>query len=235
MEIFWRLFLAHFLADFTFQTNWISKIKKEKTIGMILHMIIHLIVTYSLLYPYLSVIWFKFFNFSMKGYIVLFLICLMHFVIDQLKVYLVKNGIYPDNTVSFLVDQLFHLYFIFIFTPFDNVATNFAGERIVMFFSFIVLVSHTTTILIYYIEKDLFGKEFPSFDQRYFMIFQRIILFSLFFIEGWGFLLVPLWIGQLYYFKLKRLVDITSVNFYLSIIIPIFLGLISKYYFRCSI
>lgn len=235
MEIFWRLFLAHFLADFTLQTNWISRIKKEKTLGMVLHILIHLVVTYILVFPYLSVVWFNFVFFEMKGYMVLILICFIHFMIDQLKIYLTKNGVFPDNTISFLVDQLFHLYFIFIFTPFDNVATNFAGERIIMFFSFLALVSHTTTVLIYYLEKDIFAKDFPNFDQKYFMIFERVVLFSLFFVEDWWFFLVPLWIFQLYYLKLRRIVDITNLNFYLSIFISIILGLVARYYFRCVI
>ncbi|MCX7641063.1 MAG: DUF3307 domain-containing protein [Elusimicrobiales bacterium] len=232
MDIFWRLLLSHLLSDFTLQTNWINKMKREKITGVIIHVLIHLIVTYTLLFPYLSSVWFNLKGiFQFKGYLMLLLICMFHFAVDQLRIYIIKNNIYPDNTISFLVDQLFHLYFIFIFTPFNNVPINFAGEKVVMIFSFLVLVSHTTTILIYYIEKDLNDTLFPSFDQKYFMIFERIILFGFMLIENKiGWVLIILWILQLYYMKIKKIIDISNINFYFSVIISFIFGIIARYY-----
>ncbi|MCX7905771.1 MAG: DUF3307 domain-containing protein [Elusimicrobiales bacterium] len=231
MDIFWRLVLSHLVADFTLQTNWINKIKMEKLLGVFVHVFIHLIVTYTLLFPYLLNVWFGLGKIQLKGYLVIFMICILHFLVDQIKIYFIKNNIYRDNTISFLIDQIFHFYFIFIFTPFDNVPTNFAGEKIIMIFSFLVLVSHTATILIYYIEKDLNNTSFPSFDQKYFMIFERVVLFSFMLIESKiGWILVILWILQLYYMKFRKVVDISNINFYFSIIISFIFGMIARYY-----
>ncbi len=231
MEIFWRLFLSHFIADFTLQTDWINKIKREKTIGVVVHVLIHLIITYLLLYPYLSKIWFSGIV-SIKGYLIVFLICLLHFAVDQIRVYVIKNGIYPDNTLSFIVDQIFHLYFIFIFSPFTDVPFNFSGERIIMILSFIVLISHTTTVLIYYIEKDLKNTSFPSFDQKYLMIFERIVLFGLIMVEEKIWYILALgWVAQIYYMKEKKFIDISWLNFILSVVISVLFGLVSRYYY----
>ena len=37
MDIFWRLVLAHLLADFTFQTDFIAKWKRESIFGGLIH------------------------------------------------------------------------------------------------------------------------------------------------------------------------------------------------------
>ncbi|MGC8866741.1 MAG: DUF3307 domain-containing protein [Elusimicrobiales bacterium] len=229
MEIFWRLLLSHFIADFTLQTNWINRIKREKTIGILVHVLIHLLTTYSLLYPYLSKTWF---NRIFNGYLIIFIICLLHFAVDQIRVYIIKKEVYPDNTLNFLVDQFFHLYFVFIFSPFTNVPTDFSGERIVMILLFLAIVSHTTTVFIYYIEKDLTNASFPSFDQKYLMIFERIVLFGVFMIEGriW-YIVAVLWIAQLYYIKRKKITDISWINFVISIIMSFVCGLLSRYYY----
>lgn len=232
MEIFWRLFLAHFLADFTLQTDWINKMKREKTLGVIIHVFIHLVVTYALLLSYISHTWFKVGSFELKGYLMVLIICLFHFTVDQLRIYIIKNKIYPDNALNFIIDQFFHLYFIFIFSPFGNVPVNFSGEKIIMVLSFIVVVSHTSTVLIYFIEKDISGLSFPSFDQKYFMIFERLILFGFFLIEGkWFILLALLWIVQIYYIKIRKIVDISNINFVMSITLSAVFGLLARYYY----
>lgn len=231
MDIFWRLFLSHFIADFTLQTDWINKMKREKTIGVAIHVFIHLIVTYVILIPHLSKIWFSIGGVSLNGYIMVLVICMLHFTVDQMRIYIIKNKIYPDNTISFIVDQLFHLYFIFMFTPFVDVSINFAGEKTIMILSFLVLVSHTATVLVYYIEKDLNGVPFPGFDQKYFMIFERVVMFGLTLIEGsWWTLITLAWVGQLYYMKKKHIIDISGLNFYLSVFISLVLGVVSRYY-----
>ena len=231
MEIFWRLFLSHLIADFTLQTDWINRMKRDKLIGVLIHVCIHLVVTYALLMPYLGMRWFSLGEFYVNGYIMVFLICLFHFIIDHLRIYVIKNNIFPDNTINFMVDQLFHLYFIFIFTPFGDVSVDFTGERIIMILSFLAFVSHTTTVLIYYIEKDLTGASFPSFDQKYFMIFERLVLFGLSIIDtSWWWFYALVWISQLAYMKKKYVVDISRMNFYLSIFITLILAVCARYY-----
>jgi hypothetical protein len=232
MEVFWRLFLSHLIADFTLQTNWINQMKRKSIKGVFIHVMIHFVVTYLLLLPYLKNVWFEVFGIKLSGYFMVFLICITHLLIDQLRVYIINNKIYDDNTFSFLLDQFLHFYFIYIFSPFNDVTTNFSGEKTIMVLTFFVIITHTTTIFIYYIEKDLKGLSFPSFDQKYFMIFERIVIWAFFLMNGWGWIFfLVLWIIQLYYLRMKRIIDITNLNFYLSIIISVIFGLITRYYY----
>ncbi|HOJ86141.1 MAG TPA: hypothetical protein PLN68_04380, partial [Elusimicrobiales bacterium] len=65
-----------------------------------------------------------------------------------------------------------------------------------------------------------------------FMIFERIIIWAFFFLKGWWWLVfLAAWVYQLYYFKKKKIIDISNINFWLSVIISICLGLISRYYY----
>ena len=230
MEIFWRLVLSHLLSDFTLQTNWINQIKRSSVKGVIIHVFIHLIVTSLILMPYIESTWFRIGGLKLNGYFMIFLICLIHFSIDQLRVYIINKRIYNDNTISFLLDQFLHFYFIYIFSPFNDINPSFRGEKIIMVLTFLVLVSHTTTIFIYYLEKDLKGLPFPGFDQKYLMIFERIVIWAFFIMSGWWWILfLVLWIFQLYYIKSKKILDISDLNFYLSIIIAVVFGLITRY------
>ncbi|MEF3280469.1 MAG: DUF3307 domain-containing protein [Elusimicrobiota bacterium] len=232
MDIFWRLSLSHLIADFTLQTNWINRMKRENVKGVIIHVLVHIIVTTLLLTPYLDKLWFNFYNFKLTGYAMILIICFFHFIIDQTRVYAIKNKIYPDNTISFIADQIFHFYFIFLFTPFVNVPIDFSGEKIIMLFTFLVIITHTTTIFVYYIEKDLSNLPFPSFDQKYFMIFERVVIWAFFLLNGWWWVfLLAAWIYQLYYFKKKKIIDITNVNFYISVIFSMFFGILSRHFY----
>lgn len=230
MEIFWRLFLSHLIADFTLQTNWINAMKRKSIFGVLIHILVHLVVTTLILLPYLSKEWFRFFGVSLQGYMIVFVICLFHFIVDHLRNYLIKNEIYPDNTLSFVVDQFFHIYFIFIFTPFDGVGLALETNKLIIILSLLVLVSHTSTILIYYIEKDLSGASFPTLDEKYFMIFERVVLFGLMLLEGKVWLFAGLiWLLQIYYIKRRRIVDISKLNLYLSILISVILGFVARF------
>lgn len=232
MEIFWRLVLAHLIADFTLQTNWINDMKRKTVLGVFIHVFVHIIVTMVLLLPYLNQTWFSFKGFDLNGYVMLFIICFSHFTVDETRVYVIKNKIYPDNTISFLIDQILHFYFIFIFTPFNNISMSFENRNLWVLLVFIVMITHTTTIFIYYIEKDLNNIPFPSFDQKYFMIFERVVIWAFFLLKGWWWLIFLFaWIYQLHYFRKKKTIDITNMNFYLSVFISIFFGLISRYFY----
>lgn len=230
MDIFWRLVLSHLIADFTLQTDWVNRIKREKFLGVLVHIAVHIIVTTVLLIPYLNIKWFHFMGMDVKGYSVVVVICCLHLLVDQMRIYITKNNIYPDNTLFFLVDQFFHFYFIFVLSPFSVIPYNFLGEKIIVMFTFLVLITHSTTVFIYYIEKDIKNLPFPTFDQKYFMIFERTVIWGLFLLRNkWWLAVLIIWMYQLYYLKKKKLMDISNINFYLSISISIVFGILSRY------
>ncbi|MBX3015744.1 MAG: DUF3307 domain-containing protein [Caldilineaceae bacterium] len=93
MHLLITLLLAHFLTDFPLQTNGIAKLKKERLVGVFLHVLIYVAITALTIQDPL-------------GYWPLILgLGVAHFLIDAYKQRYVKS-VAP---FCFLVDQGFHL------------------------------------------------------------------------------------------------------------------------------
>lgn len=99
MVLFWRLLLAHFVADFPLQTDAVFVVKKEKPWGLLLHSTLFWLVAILLAKPFLKIgaVW--------GGLIIL---GLLHIVIDKSKLILVGKG-HKDHLVYFLLDQALHV------------------------------------------------------------------------------------------------------------------------------
>ena len=91
MNKFLLLLLAHLIADFPFQTNWVFKMRQKYRWGGWIHILIHTITTTILLTPYLH---------HYQTWIVIGIITITHYTIDQMK----KPTIW-----HFFMDQLLHL------------------------------------------------------------------------------------------------------------------------------
>jgi len=233
MEIFWRLFLAHLLADFTLQTNTVNNLKRKGWPGMFLYVGTHIFVSIILIYNFLFQSWYKLFGIEFKGWFILFIMSVIHFFIDELRIYLINKVKVPDNTLNFLADQFAHFYFIFILSPINSFKSGiFIEEKWVIIVSCLVIISHVTTIFIYFVEQDLNKLQFPSFDQKYFMIIERIVMWAFFITQGyWWIPFLILWIIQLVYIKTRKIIDISNTNLYISIIFSILFGLISRFFY----
>ena len=93
MTTFFALLLAHLLADFPLQTNQIFRLKIAGNMGLVLHVLIHLLVAALML--------------QMPGQHIdlLLLLGAAHFVTDWIKVRFTGNPQWP----GFVLDQLAHL------------------------------------------------------------------------------------------------------------------------------
>ncbi len=237
MVIFWRLLLSHLLADFTLQFNIVNKLKRQHVGGMLLHCLTHFVVSVALTYNYLGGVWFYLGSTAVTGWTALGLMLVFHFIIDELRIYGMKRLRYRDGTVSIIIDQFLHVYVLFMISPIVLLGSGFfMAEKWVGITAMFVLVTHVTTILIYFVEKDLFGKEFPSFDEKYFLIFERIVLWSFFFSVGWLWLpFAAAWVVQLFYIRWKRIMDLSLTNIFLSLALTLPLGLGTRYFYFGSI
>jgi hypothetical protein len=99
MALFWRLLLAHLLADFPLQTDAVFAAKKEKRWGVLLHGTLFGLVAILLVKPFLGIgaIW--------GGLILLWL---FHVAVDKAKLIAVSGG-RGDHLVYFLSDQILHI------------------------------------------------------------------------------------------------------------------------------
>jgi hypothetical protein len=98
-ELFLVLLLAHLIADFPLQNNWLINLKRKSWQGIVLHSLIVVVITGMLTFPWLKELW-----------PALLVIGLGHFIVDAWKIRVeqarwLKPG---SQTGYFLADQLFH-------------------------------------------------------------------------------------------------------------------------------
>src|SRR5680860_519250 len=106
MFLFYRLLLAHIIADFPLQTSQIFKIKMNTQWGVIFHTLIVLIFSILFTFPYLQ---------DPKVIIILLVIFLSHTVIDKLKMEYSKKA-KIQSTRILLLDQVLHITIIALLT-----------------------------------------------------------------------------------------------------------------------
>ena len=106
MFLFYRLLLAHIIADFPLQTSQIFKIKMNTQWGVIVHTLIVLIFSILFAFPYLE---------DPKVIIILLVIFLSHTVIDKLKMEYSKKT--KNQSIKILLlDQFLHIAIIAVLT-----------------------------------------------------------------------------------------------------------------------
>src|SRR4030066_178869 len=126
MFLFYRLLLAHIIADFPLQTKQIFKVKMNTEWGVLIHTLIVLIFSILFAFPYLE---------APKFIVILWAIFLTHTNIDKLKMEYSKKKANPDIKIFFL-DQFLHISIIaalsfnfdkiyLLISPFNNVFLNY--------------------------------------------------------------------------------------------------------------
>ena len=237
MIIFWRLLLAHFLADFTLQFDVINRLKRKNIYGMLIHCATHLIVSIILTYRYLPDVWIDLGFLRITGWWVMLIIIVFHFIVDEIRVYVLRNFAVKDNTICFLMDQLFHVIVLFMVSPIYNLNKVFFGnEKWIIIIVTFVIITHVTTVLIYFIEKDIAGVTFPKFDEKYFLIFERMVLWGFFFVSGyWWIPFMLAWVFQIFYIKSKRIIDLSYANVIISVLVTAVFGLMARFVYYGSL
>lgn len=125
MYLFYRLLLAHIIADFPLQTSQIFKVKMNTEWGVLVHTLIVLIFSIFFAFPYLE---------DPKFIIILWAIFLSHTVIDKIKLDYSKKNADQDIRI-FLLDQFLHISIIaalslnfdkiyLLISPFNNAFLN---------------------------------------------------------------------------------------------------------------
>jgi len=106
MHLFYRLLLAHIIADFPLQTNIVFNLKAYKKWGVMLHSSIVLLLSLILSIEYLV---------QIKVVIIIITIFITHTIIDKFKIKITKK--YKNHDLFFfIIDQLLHILIIFILT-----------------------------------------------------------------------------------------------------------------------
>ncbi|HNT98105.1 MAG TPA: DUF3307 domain-containing protein [Elusimicrobiales bacterium] len=231
MTIFWRLLLSHLLADFTLQFNVVNRMKREGLAGMVIHCLTHFVVALALVWQWLPDVWFRAGNLPFNGWTAMVLLLVTHYMVDQLRVYTMRTLRFRDGLLSFLLDQFLHVYILFLLAPVFTLDSDFFHpEKWVGLLSMLVIVTHATTVLVYFIEKERHEKTFPGFDEKYFLIFERVVLWAFFLVKGWFWVpFAAAWIAQMVYVRKKRILDLSRTNIVVSVLAAVVCGLWARY------
>ncbi|MDI6640960.1 MAG: DUF3307 domain-containing protein [Elusimicrobiota bacterium] len=239
MIIFWRLLLAHLLTDFTFQTDKIANWKRKSIFGVVVHAGIFLALSVLLCmfsenfvgisFSYLSSTWWKF-----TGIVSIILLSLIHFGEDYYRVWSIKKVSTTDNIFFYLWDQFIHIVFVFLFAPTDT--GKFIQEKFIVVIILAILVTHFSSIIIYYLEEITYGTQvaFNTFKKKYIFIFERLILSLCFLLPGLSWLIVIPAIGiKLTSNKLLKHfykgTSSTTLNTTISILLSVIIGILTRF------
>ncbi|MFH0947767.1 MAG: DUF3307 domain-containing protein [Elusimicrobiota bacterium] len=230
MYFFWRLLLAHLLADFTFQTDRIAKWKREDISGIFFHVLIFLFFAVTMNYQYLPQK-----NFA----IALLILAASHIIEDQWRVYSINKYNSPDNIVFFLFDQFVHILLIFVLAPKDPIGAETA--KWVFIIIIFVVATHFSTILIYFIKKLFYSDVGISTQEKYHGIVERLLIVACFIIQGkwfWIVLLFAVGLVVVERFSLKKIdnkLDFSAFNIITSNTMAVILSIIARSVWYCGI
>jgi uncharacterized protein DUF3307 len=225
VTIFWRLVLAHFVADFTLQTNKVASWKRASRTGMFVHILTHPVVSYALTWPYLSMTWVDTRFIQLNGWVCVALITLFHWLEDEWRVWSIQETGSPDSTGFFIWDQVVHLTMILALSP---TRTEMKADPWVLPALCAVLLAHFVSVLVFFIENDLWGQSHVLGDQKYRIIGERLIGASLFLLPGPLFLLAFGWLGWLAYLYYYKSQERTWVHLVVGNTAVVLLGLFAR-------
>lgn len=188
MEIFCRLLFGHLLADFTFQTNFIADWKRRSKAGLLVHVGIHPLCYLVLLWPFLTDVWTRPLGLPLYGWLSIVIATLLHYVEDAFRVSRIAKG-WTDNTLFYFWDQAIHIVILFLLSPWRSQSLLTSWPILGVLF---VTVTHFATVTIWFVEKDIYGRNYPETEEKYISILQRLVVWLAFFLPHpwWLFVLL---------------------------------------------
>ncbi len=203
MEIFWRLVLAHLLADFTLQTDFIARWKRENVFGAAAHALVFFACGAALCFGSLGRVWLAPADgIAFGGWAVLAGLTALHFIQDEWRTWTIRRLNSPDSLFFFLEDQFVHLVLIFVLFPGWGAGYP---ETWVLFGMVFVLTTHFTSIFVYFLEKDISGyARFESSEQYYSMAEHFAMGLALLLPGFWALAFLGVWGVQIVIARLRH-------------------------------
>ena len=234
MNIFWRLMFGHLLCDFTLQTNFINRWKRTSMWGLLAHCAMHPVAYLIITWPFLNERWIDNSFLHLNGWTCIAIIFITHFLEDWWRVFTIAKYGMPDNTLFFAWDQVIHYAVIFSVAPLaaTTAATpGFFPEKWPVLGCLFVLITHACTVLIYFLEKDLQGADYPGDDEKHLAMAERLVLALCFMFPtalGAG-VLAAIWLAVMFFLRRRRLFDLTTFTFYMGAAVAVLCGLGARF------
>jgi len=224
-----KLFLAHLIGDFVFQTEKSIKQKERKKLKspvFYIHIAIHFILLMLLLW-----------NISLWP--IILTITISHFIIDVLKLYFKSK---KTKRLWFFLDQLLHIIMIFVayylFTDNNLDLSKTFTEANLLLITCILFLTQPTSIIMtiifskWNIEKLTTGNESLKDAGRYIGMLERLLVFIFIITDHWeavGFLITAKSVfrfGDLKESKHRKLTEYILIGTLISFGIAILTGIL---------
>jgi len=227
MQILWRLVLAHLLADFTFQTDFIAKWKRESIFGGLIHSFVFFACASVLCFSQLGRPWAAFgIALPANGWVALALLSFCHFLEDEWRVRTIRKFRSADSFFFFLLDQFIHLALIYFFFPPGRIARP---ETWVMFGMLFVLATHFASIFVYFIEKTVSGSSRLDTRERYFSMAERLAICIALLLPGfWALSFAAAWLPRMFISRSHPEYDTSFLNHISGNLLAIILGVAAR-------
>ncbi len=230
MIVFWRLFLAFFLTDFVVFNRMAEKLRaRSRALGMLLHGGVFLLLCLGLCYGYLTMSWPFLELVHLPGWVCIILLTLFHVFSDEFFQFGGKSR--HGYLMTFFVKNLANFLFIFLCVPFKVLyeTGNFFAEPWVIFCVGLVSCTRMLGWFSFAIEQDRYGRDYPTFDERWLLSMMRMIFFLIMLLPGWRWVvLLTVWFMACLYARRIRLMDISHAAFYIGIIGSVVIGFLVR-------
>ena len=202
MFLFYRLLLAHLLADFPLQFTQLFRLKVSSRWGTAFHGGIFTLLALIFAFPYLA---------HNSMWVFILLLGISHIFIDETKLSLTRK-FKIDNLWLFLLDQGLHIGFIGLLAAtslgrlvlnwplynFPSLLTqvyNDPQSKVIIYIIAYLSATFGGTFLIYYFKKTFFIRRLEeviiSRPEKYFGILERFLIVSLVIFPGHFYFFIP--------------------------------------------
>ncbi|MBQ4493619.1 MAG: DUF3307 domain-containing protein [Elusimicrobiaceae bacterium] len=233
MIIFWRLVLAHLMADFLFHFNFIYKLKNTKVFaGYFVHGVVFFLSAVICCQDFLFIPWLRTPFFTLNGAQSILVLSILHAGLDKIN---------PSETRSFkgynlslfLLWQAIEIMLLFIFAPFVSVPGKsfIVGDKFIFILIGVLISTYFFMVLIHLFKRDFCQGTYPIFDERFVSTLYRLSLYLLLLIPGFsGYLLGGIWAFCGAILKKPLVIDNCPYRLYGGTAITIILALIMRFF-----
>lgn len=115
---------------------------------------------------------------------------------------------------------------------FERFTTVVTPEPWVMIAILYAVVTHFTTVTIYFFEKDFFNREYPDLQEKYISMAERVILMSCFLLpDYWWMVVVGVWLLRIIIYKIRRFHDFSWTSIVIGNSTAVICGLLARHFF----
>ncbi|MFH1074299.1 MAG: hypothetical protein V1752_04335, partial [Candidatus Firestonebacteria bacterium] len=163
---------------------------------------------------------------NLHGWLVLLILTSLHFLEDEWRAWTIQKLNSPDSLFFFLWDQFIHIALIFVFFP-DQI--NLHPEKWVLLAILFVLTTHFSAILIYFIEKEVFGYSRLLTQEKYYSMGERLVTSLSLLLPGWWALsFFMLWLVRIVVHWTKSDREFSVINIVAGTLLAVLFGLLAR-------